>query len=271
MTVGSAGFHHPQVRQARLLQQKKHRAEQRCFLVEGATLVAAALDAGADLRVVFARSGADDVTAELISQIAQRGIAVRAVDERALASLSETRTPQGVVAVAGYLHRDVAQLGSLLPAGAPCAVLVLHDLSDPGNAGTLIRCAEAFRASAVCFGPASVDPYNDKVVRASAGALFRVPIARYAEWRVLAETLKQLGVAVVAADAAGRDVRGAALPARCALVVGNERHGLTGIAFQDIALRVAVPQSASVDSLNAGVAGAILLYEIARSIKILAS
>lgn len=265
----SAGFHHPRVRQARLLKQKKHRAEQRCFLVEGAALVEAALDANAELRALFVRGDALGSSEQLISRVAERGIAAHVVDARTLASLSTTREPQGVVAVAAFLHRDVAQLAPLLPGREPRAVLVLHDLSDPGNAGTLIRCADAFRAAAVCFGPASVDPYNDKVLRASAGALFRVPIIAYERWQALVGEFKRLDVAVLAADASGSDVRSVAAPQRCALLVGNERHGLSAIEAQDVALRLAVPHAAESESLNAGVAGAILLYEIARAIRLL--
>ena len=231
-------------------------------------MIAAALAGGADVRQVFycQRAGA---AAALAEQAAAKGTPVAAVDDRTMAALSETRTPQGIAAVVGFLDREVGALERLLPRGRRGFVLVLHDVSDPGNAGTLIRCAEAFSAAAVCFGPAGVEPYNGKLVRATAGAFFRVPIVCYEDWGPLKTALTNIDAQLVGAEASAQDVRDAKIPDRCALIVGHERHGLQAIPSADAAIRVSVPQAASAESLNAGVAGAIVMYEIARRLELI--
>ena len=246
---------------------KKHRREQRCFLVEGPTAVEALLDApsiGVERIFVVAASAPPSAVA---AKAAARHVEMLAVDERTMRSLSQTRTPQGVVAVAGFVHLPPAALESVAAdALKACVVLVLHDLSDPGNAGTLIRSAEAFGAAAVCCGSDAVDPYNEKVARASLGSMFHVPIVCYDEWGDLAGVFKRVGIAIVTAEAGAPDVRSVTLPARLALVVGNERHGLSNVPSGDISVRVGIPQAPRAESLNAAVAGSIALYEISRAV-----
>jgi TrmH family RNA methyltransferase len=187
------------------------------------------------------------------------------VDQRTLESLAQTKTPQGVVAVVPFLDHSTGDLAQLVPAAGPALVLVLHDLADPGNAGTLVRSAEAFGAAAVCFGPHAVEPYNDKVVRASMGSLLRVPILRYDEWPHFRAAAAQAQLELVAADAAGEDVRTVTLPRRAALLVGQERRGVRDVPAHDLHATIGLPQKAAVDSINAAVAGSILLYEFARA------
>lgn len=261
MAEASAGFHNAAVREARLLHQKKHRQERRCFLVEGPELVEAALRAGSKLERVFGLP--DEVSANLRERLGAAGVPLLLVDQRTLDSLSQTRSPQGVVGVARFLHHDATELARLIPQGDTC-VLVLPSLSDPGNAGTLVRSAEAFGASAVCFGPNAVDPYNDKVVRASMGSLFRLPLIWYRSWEELRGNIADAELSIVGSAASGADVRSVTLPSRAALVVGQERRGLGDIPQEDLALVVGVPHMGDTESLNAAVAGSILLYELSR-------
>jgi len=260
----AAGFHSPHVRAARLLHTKKHRAEARCFLIEGPALIEAALGNDIIPSAVFCLSEARPESAACVELAQQAGVPVYAVDERTLESLAQTRTPQGVVAQVGFIDRDVAALHKLVPPQGAAVVLVLDDLDDPGNAGTLVRSAEAFGVSAVCFGPASVEPYNDKLVRASMGALFRVPIVRYAAWSELAGALGKAELSVMGASATGPDIRSVELPQRSALVLGNERHGLRAVPADAFAMVVGIPQRPAGESLNVAVAGSIVLYELAR-------
>lgn len=258
MADAYAGRHNSAVRSARLLQQKKHRLERRCFLIEGPLLLQAALDSGASIEHVFVAGDEQLYGLERLPPVIR-------VDERTLDSLSQTKTPQGIVAVAKFIDRDASELTSFLPKIGPAVVLVLPNLSDPGNAGTLIRSAEAFGASAVCFGPGAVDPYNDKVVRASMGSLFKVPIVRYHEWAALVAVARAAKLQIVAAEASGTDVRDVTLPERACLVIGQEHHGFADVPRADIDTVVALPQRAAVDSLNAAVAGSLLLYEFDRA------
>jgi RNA methyltransferase, TrmH family len=268
--AAAAGFHSSQVRAARQLHEKKHRAQARCFLIEGPALLDAALATGHVPSAVFFVPGASVALDDAAAQAESSGAPSFAVDARTLDSLSQTRAPQGLVAQLPFLDRSVADLGAVLPAApAPALALILHDIDDPGNAGTLVRSAEAFGAGVVCFGPTSVEPYNDKLVRASMGALFRVAIVRYGDWLQLASALASAGLTIVGAKAGASDIRSVSLPGRAALVLGNERHGLQGIPATAGAIEVGIPQKPAGDSLNVAMAGSILLYELARAAKIL--
>jgi TrmH family RNA methyltransferase len=260
----TAGFHSSHVRAARLLHTKKHRAHARCFLIEGPTLLEGALDAGVTPSALFFIPGRSSPADAAVRRAERAGVPSFAVEERTLDSLSQTRTPQGVVARVPYIDRAVESLSALVPASGPACVLVLHDLDDPGNAGTLVRSAEAFGASAVCFGPEAVEPYNDKLVRATMGALFRVPLVRYESWESLALQLDAAHLSALGAAAGGPDIRSLDIPKRTALVLGNERRGLEGLPAGAVTLLAGIPQKPSVESLNVAVAGSILLYEIAR-------
>ncbi len=267
MASGTAGYHHPLVRAAKALHHKKHRRDERCFLVEGPNLVAAALDARAKLRTIFfnPRDAASPI-AELAARAKDVGADEIAVDERTLSVLSTTRSPQGIVAVAEFIDRPIDALTAIVQGRTNALALVVHDVSDPGNAGTLVRSADAFGACAVCFGPDAVEPYNDKLLRASAGAFFRVPICTYGDWAQMAAAAHAAGLQLFGAEAGAADVRSVTAPARVALVVGHERHGLTGVSAEDLDVRIGIPQSPQSDSLNAGVAGSLALYELSRQI-----
>ena len=270
MAIGVAGFHHPLVRAAKALQQKKHRRAERCFLVEGPNAVGAALDAGVKLRrLFFTRDQSPDAVQALAERAAAKDIEVYEVDARTIGALAQTGSPQGIVAVADFLERPIGELHSVAPDNTPAIALVLHDLADPGNAGTLVRSAEAFGACAVCFGPEAVEPYNDKLVRASAGALFRVALFTYGAWPEFVAAASAANLAVVATAAGSPDVRHVTHGTRVALIIGHERHGLREINPANIEFSVGIPQSTHADSLNAGVAGSILLYEISRSTGVL--
>ena len=261
MPSTTAGFHSPLVRAARSLHQKKHRQERRCFLVEGPTAVAALLGAPSieveDVFVLPGNEHAQKTTAAALD----RGLRVHSVDERTMRALSQTKEPQGIVASARFFHREIVSLGQIVGDAPTAVALVLHDIADPGNAGTLIRSAEAFGAACVCVGSTAVDPYNEKLIRASMGSIFRVPLCCYERWDDLAAAARDASLTIAGAEAGASDVRSVTLPLRCALVVGHERHGLPGA----IQFRIGIPQFPSAESLNAAVAGSLLLYEIARA------
>ncbi len=226
-------------------------------------MLAAAFEGGAVVEQVFISQDAA-AGQELESRLA--GAAeVWSVDQRTLESLAQTKTPQGIVGVVRFVHEPVERLPSRLPASGAVLLVTLHDIADPGNAGTLIRSADAFGAQALCFGATAVEPYNDKVVRASMGALFRVPIFQYASWDQFVSAAREARLSVIAAEASGQDVRAFEAPERAALLIGQERRGLDDIPRADVDGSVAIPQRSGVDSLNAAVAGSILMYEFARA------
>jgi RNA methyltransferase, TrmH family len=194
---------------------------------------------------------------DLAALAAEAGVPVSAVTERAAAGLSETVTPQGVVAVCDLVDVPLADALS----GTPRLVAVLAGVADPGNAGTVIRVADAVGADAVVLAGHTVDPHNGKCVRASTGSLFHLPIARAS----VADTLdacRAAGLRTVAADGhAADDLTDApGLGEPTAWVFGSEAHGLPDdvVASLDHALRV--PIYGEAESLNLATAASVCLY-----------
>jgi TrmH family RNA methyltransferase len=177
--------------------------------------------------------------------------------DRVFARLSDLETPTGILAVFDLPTRTLADV---LAGAGP--VLLLAGVSDPGNAGTLVRSAEAFGAAGVLFGRGGADPFAPKVVRAAMGSLFRVPVASVEPDELLAAAAAA-GRPVVATDMDGEDLAVAGIPANAVLAIGNERRGvLDWLPRWDRAVRI--PQRGAAESLNAAVAGSIVLYEAAR-------
>jgi TrmH family RNA methyltransferase len=240
------------------------RAEGR-FLVEGPQALREAAAAGA-LLGAYATAGAASDHAEMLA-----GLPVTIVGDRALASLAETVTPQGLVGVATAITVPAALACAPSTAG-PDTVVVLVDVSDPGNAGTVVRVADAAGAGAVVFadgpGGGSVDPHNGKCVRASAGSLFHLPIGLATLDEVL-QIARETGRQVLAADS-GRapfvDLEEAdeLLGRPTCWLFGNEAHGLpeAAVAAADHVLRV--PLYGRAESLNLATAAAVCLYAGAR-------
>ena len=228
-------------------------------MIDGPTLLADALAAGVEVEEVFTSGGHDDV----VAAAAAAGATVREVAAHVLARATDTVTPQGVAAVA--VRVEVGLEDALLAMAAGAMGLVLVDVADPGNAGTLVRAAEAAGASAVLFCGSSVDPSNGKCVRASAGALFHVRIAVGGEVRPVLEGLGDLGVRRVATVVQGGvPYDQADLTGPLALVVGSEAHGLTHAALEAVDDRVSIPMVGRSESLNVAMAGSVLCFESLR-------
>ena len=180
------------------------------------------------------------------------------VPSRTFERISDLATPSEMLAILALTEGEPA---AILARRGP--VLLLAGINDPGNAGTLLRSAEAFGAAGALFGRGGVDPYSPKVVRAAMGSSFRLPIAMVdADW--LIEEANRGGRPIVAADMDGAEVGELELPANAILAIGNERRGVREwLPRFDLAVRI--PQPGAAESLNAAVAGSILLYELARS------
>lgn len=242
----------PTIAFVRSLSRRDIRAAERAFIVEGVRAVQDALQAGATPRLVLLRQ---DTPAEVFGEGAP--FPVRRVEPRLFDRLSDVQAPQGVLAVF-----PLPDLTSDWPEAAPL-VLVLDRLRDPGNLGTLLRSAAGAGVSAVYLTAESVDPWNAKVVRAGMGAHFRVPLRQF-DVAAADELRALLPLRVQArADAAvAYDSLPWAQPA--ALVIGGEADGVSPALAAWSNQAVAIPLAAGVESLNAAVAGSILLFEAAR-------
>lgn len=246
----------PSVKAARGLARQPSRHGD-SLLVEGPHAVA---EAAGKLRQVFLTEAALREHPRLVAAARRDGAEVVTVSEDVCAAIATTRTCQGVVAVAAL---PPAPLADALAAAR--LVLVCCEVGDPGNAGTIVRTADAAGADAVVFAGASVDPRNPKVVRASAGSLFHLPVVHGVGWAEVERACRRAGLRLVAADAAAparyTDVD---LAGPTALVVGNEAHGLDPRVRAGCDLAVSVPIHGRAESLNVAAAVAVLTYEAAR-------
>jgi TrmH family RNA methyltransferase len=245
------GAHNARLDRVRALRTKKGRREQGRFPIEGATLLDEAARSGIAIEELYGTPAALEASAAAAA-LESRGIPVYRIDDRAMGRLSDLETSPGLLAVAAVSLRPVADLFS--SAGL---VLTLAGVSDPGNAGTLLRAAEAFGASGVVFDPGAVEPHAPKVVRAAMGSLFRLRLA-VASAQETAEAAR--GWEITGLDLGGERIDGLAWATRSLLVVGQERHGL-GDWKQSCTRLAAIPTMGKVESLNASVAGGIALYQ----------
>jgi TrmH family RNA methyltransferase len=242
------------------LARRKVRESEGLFLAEGVRVVEELLATGVGVRMAAVSPSLEETARgrDLRRALADLDV-VREVGPGALDALSETRTNQGVVAVAEIPR---AGLGDLR-AEDSTVVLVLDGVQDPGNLGTLARTGAAFGCGALLCLPGTVDPWNAKAVRASAGALFRFPVVSAG----VEESLEWLAggeIALLGADAAGEPVEDVPVPPRLALAVGNEGAGLGEAVRRGCDRVVSVPMRGGTESLNVAVATGILLYVITR-------
>jgi TrmH family RNA methyltransferase len=242
---------------ARRLTRRQVRRSLRLFLVEGPAAVQEALGAGA-LSELFVAEPMISRYADLAGAARAAGVRVAAATDDAVAALSDTATPQGIVAVARAVDVGLADL----LAGPVGLVVILHELRDPGNVGTIVRAADAAGAQAVVLTPATADPYNGKAVRSSAGSLFHVPIAFDVPLRDAVHGLRGRGCHILAADAAGRDITAMRedLLGPVAWVFGNEARGLRKELREVADEMVGVPLYGSAESLNVAMAATVCLY-----------
>lgn len=245
----------PRVREVAALTRRRERVRSGRHLVEGPRAVGEALAAG----VVDEVFGTD---AALAALPVSPGTRVQPVSEHVLERLSDATTPQGVVAVA---RTRTARLDEVVGAGL---LVVLHEVADPGNAGTIVRTADAAGASAVVLTRGSVDPFGPKAVRAAVGSTYHLPLVIDVELGEVAAACRQAAQPLLGLDAhAGRSVfELSQQPPPLALVLGNEAHGLAPDAVALLDGVVAVPRWGRAESLNVAAAAAVAVYAAARAV-----
>ncbi|MCL3819142.1 TrmH family RNA methyltransferase [Aeromicrobium wangtongii] len=252
------------VKHARRLATRAFRAEQREFLAEGPQAVREALDHERAVLEVFATVEATEQHPDLVASARRGDITWHVVTDDVVAAMTDTVHPQGVVARCAMLDRP---LEALLDR-SPSFLVVCADIRDPGNAGAVIRCADAAGAHGVVFIGDSVDPYNPKSVRATVGSIFHVPIVVSRDIPGTLAAIQESGLAVLAADGKG-DVglfdEALDLSAPTAWLMGNEAWGLPEQVRALSDAVVAVPIFGRAESLNLATAAAVCLYATARA------
>ena len=249
----------------RLAQRRSSRIEQGRFLIEGANLLAVALDAAIPIELVLSDGAAtlDDQTLAIARQARDLGARLIELPEGVMARVADTVSPQPIISVVARqtvsLASIVEQASSLLP------IVVLVGIGDPGNAGTLLRSAEAAGASAVVFCDGSVDAFNPKTVRASAGAIFQVPIVDSMNAEAVVAQLTESGIRTVGLVVrSGAPLDDTTLSGPVAIVLGSEPHGLADDLSVTLDELVTIEMSGRSESLNVAMAGTLVVFEAAR-------
>ena len=228
--------------------------------IEGFRVIEEAVRSGLRIRSVFFAESAEPRAHKLLPQIAAHADALMLPD-KLFASAVPSQTPQGVAALVYVKSSTPDEVVGSSSAGP---VLVIAGVQDPGNLGTIVRSAEAFGAKGILLGEGTVSAYNSKVVRASAGSVFRIPIAKIGMEPAIA-LLRSASFRLLATSSH----KGTALPEivlsdAVAIFIGNEGAGIDKKLLAQMDELIMIPHSAKVESLNAGVAASIVLYEAAR-------
>ncbi len=245
----------------RLLRQRSVRRSDNAFVAEGPKILTAALDAGATLEALYFAPEArtTPAAAALLQRAAAAGVRAFGLGSGVMERIADTTTPQSICGVVATCDRPLEQVlgGSL--------VLVCVDVRDPGNLGAILRSAAAAGADGVICCEGSADCYNPKVVRASAGALFQVPIVVGGEPAAVLARVGAAGLRRLATlKDGGDDYARVALDGRVALVLGNEAAGLAEEIVRLCDGAVSIPMAAGSESLNVAMAATVLTFEIAR-------
>jgi len=228
--------------------------------IEGVRILEEAIRSGLRFQAVFFSESAEGHAKRLLPQIGAH-VETAVLPDKLFASVVPSETPQGVAALVRYKQ---SSFDDLLEKVALGPLVVVAGLQDPGNLGTILRSAEAFGAAGVILGEGTVSPFNSKVVRGSAGSIFRLPALRAKLADVLPK-LREKGVRRVATSShKGVPLPQANLAVPIAVLIGGEGAGVPRDWIAKADELVAIPHAAQVESLNAGVAASIVLYEIAR-------
>lgn len=249
-----------QIKKLSLLQKKaKERAEQGLFVVEGIKMLEEAMEAGLLNKAYVSESFYQEKLQTNPNYL--KNMEYEIITDPVFNEVSDTKTPQGILGTVKIIR---CQLERILQNPKGC-LLFLEDIRDPGNLGTIIRTAEGAGVTGVVLTDTSVDIYNPKVIRATMGSIYRVPFIQTKNFYEVLRAARYQGVEIYAAHLQGipYDNEGS-FKKKCAFLIGNEANGLTNQASELADTLIKIPMAGKVESLNAAVAAAILMYEAAR-------
>lgn len=238
-----------------LLGRAKERREANAFAVEGVRLVEEAETRNWRFRFALYDSSINERGKSIVERLTLRGVEAEEVSESIMKSLSDTETPQGILAVLEFSNVPIPNSANF--------ILIPDQIRDPGNLGTLIRSAAATGVQAVLLPPETTDAFAPKVVRSGMGAHFRLPIHSLS-WEDIQVQTK--GLQIYLADMDGQSCWETDLRTPLALIVGGEAEGASETA-RKLATKISIPMAGDVESLNAGVAGSVLMFEVVRQRK----
>jgi TrmH family RNA methyltransferase len=233
----------------------KDRREAGAFLAEGVRLVEEAVNSNWPMRFVLFDETLSERGQTQVAGLRSRGVDIEEVSTGVMKSVSETETPQGVLAVLNDFEISIPKSLNF--------ILIPDQIRDPGNLGTLLRTAAAAGVQAVLLPPETTDAFAPKVVRAGMGAHFRLPIHSM-NWDEINKLVKSAGLQVYLADMDGQSCWETNLRQPVALIIGSEADGASESARKLANAKISIPMSGNIESLNAGVAGSVLMFEVVR-------
>jgi len=258
------GRHNALVKELRQAFARAERTEDGSCAIEGVRIVEEAIRSGLRFRAVFFKESAQNLAERLLPQIGSH-VEILLLPDKLFDGAVPSETPQGVAALVRLKEFSFSDVLERMQIGP---MIILAGLQDPGNLGTILRSAEAFGSAGVLLGEGTVSPFNSKVIRASAGSLFRLPVIVAKAAGGLEEIsgkLRSQSVRLIATSShKGTPLDQARLTGPAAIFIGSEGAGLPRTLMAQVDELVAIPHTAQVESLNAGVAGSIVLYEAAR-------
>jgi TrmH family RNA methyltransferase len=239
------------------VQKRTLRWSEGVCVIEGPDLVDAALASGAEFEAIYLDASAleRERIAALVEQASRAGVRIFALEPGTLDKVADSQTPQPVLAA---VRTPVTALGDLEATGT---ILLLHEVRDPGNAGTIVRSADAAGVTSVVFTGHSVDPFNPKTLRASAGSIFHLPVAVASLDEALAHFTNAGARSFATVVRGGTDHRSIDFSRACVVVIGNEADGLDADAIAACDERVSIRMQGRSESLNAGVAASLIVFE----------
>ncbi len=238
-----------------LLGRAKERREADAFVVEGVRLVEEAVKANWACRFALFDETLGERGKLQVEGLRLKGVEVEEVSASVMKSISETESPQGILAVIKYHQLPITNL--------PTFILIPDQIRDPGNLGTLLRSAAASGVQAVLIPPETTDAFAPKVLRSGMGAHFKLPIHSMS-WEEIQKIIKSEGLNVYVADMGGQSCWKSDLRQPVALIIGSEAEGASEPARKLAHGRISIPMSGEIESLNAGVAGSVLMFEVMR-------
>ncbi len=248
------------IKHIKSLQIKKYRDEYGEFVIEGEKLISEALGHGISISYVFTNQSCEgkEGYSALMGTLDSKSIPQYYAGDAIFKEICETETPQGVIAVAKKLEFDLEEVVTR----DELYVVLLHEIRDPGNAGTIIRTADACGLDAVLFSIGSVDLYNGKTIRATMGSLFHIPVFQNIDAAEVISVFRDNKVVTIGADPHS-STSCIELPYynKSAIIIGNESQGLDGGIQAALDYKVKIPMPGKAESLNAGIAASILMYE----------
>jgi TrmH family RNA methyltransferase len=248
--------HNPKIKLVRaLLSRARDRRDAGAFVVEGVRLVEEAVNSNWPMRFVLYDESLSERGMSKVESLMSLGVDVEEVSTSVMKAMSETENPQGILAVLNEFQLPIPE--------SPNFILIPDQIRDPGNLGTLLRSAAATGTQAVLVPPEATDVFAPKVLRSGMGAHFKLPIQSMS-WDEIEQVVKSAGLQVLIADMDGQSCWEIDLTKPVVLVVGSEAEGASEAARKLTHQKISVPMSGEMESLNAGVAGSVLMFEVVR-------